>query len=245
MLKSMRRYNDLVGVCVHGSIFASPLDWYFERTSVFSARQALRGDRFINLAGTGTFACKLSKFPIKFLDVMPRTMCDLQISMKALKFKIPLVSIKRRSNWLSSIAVDSALESGVDYWTRMLMNDEGRTKVAQKQNWDFHYCKDFIIDTLKKTNVPIHDSEKLIADGYDADFIIANFENRVPDHWNPENSTLFYLRKYQYYASLLCGEKMRMKRNDILRSPQFSSLKQLKSMALECKKQWESKEKSV
>lgn len=238
MLNAMHRYQDMVAVCVHGSIFGSPLDWYFERTSTFSARQGLKSDRFVNLAGTGTFACSLAKFPIEFLDVMPRTMCDLQISIKARKLGVPMVAIKREKNWLRSIAVDSVISNEGDYWSKMLKNDEGRTEVAKKQAWDFVSCKGYIFDTIEKTLGFVSDTEKLREEGFDVDFINAVTRGGVPDAWNPEKSEIYYLRKFQYFSGLLNGGTLNLKREEILRAPAYKNFDELRSLAVGAKNKW-------
>jgi len=236
---AISRYKDMVAVCVHGSIFGDPLDWYFERISTFSARQELKCDRFINLAGSGTFACKLSSFPIQFLDVMPRTMCDLQISIKANKLRVPLVSIKRNNNWLRTINGDSVSENGDDYWSKMLRNDEGRTEIAKKVSWDYASCKEYILDAMRKAQVPLDDHDQLVSDCFDVEFFDSVKSEGLPDTWDSEKSQVYWLRKYQYYASLLEGGRIGMSRDEILRSPNFKSLADLKALALECKRKWE------
>lgn len=237
---AMSRYKDTVAVCVHGSIFGDPLDWYFERVSTFSSRQGLDRDRFVNLAGTGTFACKLSSFPIRLLDVMPRTMCDLQISIKARKLHVPLVSIKRRKNWLRSIAVDNVSANGADYWSKMLIDDEGRTDVAKKIAWDFVSCKGYILDVLRKANIPLEQHDSLLSGGFDVEFLDAANNGDIPKTWNSRESKFYFLRKYQYYASLLEGEASTIKRGKNLPAPHSIDLEQIKMLAYACKDRWES-----
>lgn len=238
MINALKRYDNKVGVCVHGSIFGDPLDWYFERTSTFSSKQELLCDRFVNLAGTGTFACKLSTLPLEFIDVMPRTMCDLQISIKAKNLNVPLVSIKRQRQWLSTIKIDSVTDSGNDYWTKMLMDDAGRTEVAQREKWNFSFCKDYIISSLIKANIPTHDYKKLTAEFYDVAFIKAANNKKTPPLWDSSNNETYYLRKYQYYQNLLNGTQNNRSRDEILRKPKYSSTTELKKIALDHQKQW-------
>lgn len=239
MVSALNRYKDKVGVCVHGSIFGNPLDWYFERTVVYAAQDGLKHDKFVNLAGTGTFACRLKYFPIRFIDVMPRTMCDLQISIKARMLNIPMVSIKRTKSWLKTIPRDKLLEKRKDYFSKMVEDDEGRTEVTKKIDWDFYSCKDYILDVLKDVSIPIHDQKKLYDLGFDTDFIMAVNKNKLPENWDAERSELFYRRKYQYYARIIKGNQFGSHKKQLFAKPSYNSLEQLKMMVMEYKNKLE------
>jgi glycosyltransferase involved in cell wall biosynthesis len=239
IFNTLSKYKNEVGVCVHGSIFGHPLDWYFERISVFSSRQGLESDRFINLPGTGTFAFKISTFPIAFSDFMPRTMCDLTVAMKARRLNIPIVSIGRPKNWIKSIESDSTFASENDYWSKMLKDDEGRTDIAKKIDWSFQASKEYIFDALTRAEISLHNTFELKSKGFDLQFIDGLLNNYTPETWNPEYSENYYVRKYQYFSNLRKGSISSLTRDEILLKPIYKNLESIKAMALQAKIKWE------
>lgn len=197
MIASLKKYNGNVIVTVHGSVFGDPLNWYFERTKVFGSKEKLNTDKFVNLVGTATFACDLEKFPLSFSDFYPSTMCDLQVSIKARQREIPAVAIRRRKGWLKTIKNDPAASAGTDYWTQMLLDDRGRSKLAKKFNWSFHACKDYIVKNLLDTFKNL-DEETIRINVLDGEFLNAYFNNKKPRDWDPSLSQLYHIRKLQY-----------------------------------------------
>jgi len=198
MITTLKKYKDRVPVCVHGSIFGEPLEWYFERIAVFGSRTALQQDRFVSLAGTGTFAFHCNSMNLNFSDFSPTPMCDLQVSIKARKNNLPIVALARQKNWLQLIEEDASKNAGLDYWNRMLIDDKGRTETAKKFNWGFDYYKQIILKLMNQI-YPKIDYQELEKHLFDTDFILNAESDKVPNHWNPEVSLLFYTRKYQYF----------------------------------------------
>ncbi|NEP91298.1 MAG: glycosyltransferase [Okeania sp. SIO2C2] len=197
MVTTLKKYNDRVPVCVHGSIFGEPLEWYFERIAVFGSRTGLEQDRFVTLAGTGTLAFHCNSINLNFSDFSPTPMCDLQVSIKARKNDLPIVALAREKNWLQLIEEDASKNAGLDYWNRMLIDDKGRTETAKKFNWGFDYYKQIILKLMNQI-YPKIDRKELDEHLFDTDFIVSAESYKVPNNWNPEVSFLFYTRKYQY-----------------------------------------------
>lgn len=139
MVKKIEKYNKEAAVCCHGSIIPANPYWYLERINVFSAKDEVSEDKLVNLAGTGTLAFHRRTFPkLDFSVFKGEIKCDLVFSIFALMQKIPIISIKRNMNWLRPIMND-----GPDYWSKMLIDDDGRTELSKKVDWSFKPSKYF------------------------------------------------------------------------------------------------------
>ncbi len=194
MLTALKKYKDRIPVCVHGSIFGEPLEWYFERLQSYSAKMALDSDQFITLPGSGTLAFHTQCMKFCLDDFLPRVMCDIKFSIVAREQGLPIVSIARPANWLVSVKQN---ENDVDYWSNMLVDDKGRTREARKYNWDFFTYGKIVIEKFDEIFPGISDQE-LSINGFDTNFITSVRQKKRADNWNVKNSTLFYRRKYQF-----------------------------------------------
>ncbi|MFY0992601.1 glycosyltransferase family 2 protein [Halomonas sp. C05BenzN] len=192
MIKALKKYNDTVAVCVHGSIFASPLTWYFERTEVFGLKKRLDNDRFVTLVGTGCLAFHRKCIDLKFSDFYPKVMCDLTFSVKAREQGIPLISINREANWLKP----QKQLSNNTYYDRMLLEDGGRTLLACSYDWSFSEYGRLISAWLKENmqEVPLEQYSELMMD---VEFINSLDDGSVPPLWDSSKSVVYHKRKLQ------------------------------------------------
>lgn len=205
MITTLKKYKDKIPICVHGSIFGEPLEWYFERIAVYSSRAQLPRDRFVSLLGTGTLAFHTDSMDLDFSDFYPTPMCDIQVSLKARKHNLPIISLARKTNWLGVIRElkeEVKKGSGPDYWNRMLIDDNGRTKAAQKYDWSFDSYKRLVLPLIDDIypNIGEEDLEKHL---FDMEFINSARLGKIPSSWNSEESILFYKRKYQFLSKQL------------------------------------------
>jgi hypothetical protein len=94
------RYEGWAAFCVHGTVFSSDAEGYYERAGYFGWRDALRDHRLVTLAGSGTFAVHQSSFPATFEHFIGPLMVDLRVSLICRDNGVPLLSIERPPFWL-------------------------------------------------------------------------------------------------------------------------------------------------
>ncbi|RDH85876.1 MAG: hypothetical protein DIZ78_09845 [endosymbiont of Escarpia spicata] len=139
LLESM---NYRVGLTVHGSIIPDTASWYYERTHVFGAKKSLNYHTAVNLVGSGTFVYHSKSIPLDFDDFTREVYVDLHLSLAAFNNGIPLMAIKRETNWLKFIKYTGLWEQfkvGVTHHTR-IMQDSDLWRLSNIQNvW-----KDFL-----------------------------------------------------------------------------------------------------
>lgn len=233
-LQAFEKYCSSTILCIHGSIFGDPLDWYFERTKVYGSKEKLVTDKFVNLVGTGTFACQPSVLNLEFCDFYPKVMCDLQVSVKARQLGVPAVSLAREAGWLRTVKQDKNMEAGNDYWTRMLIDDDGRTELAKSQDWSFASISEYVMHNIGHI-FQNKDKEYLVNNRFDIEFIEALRHGCIPVDWSSDSSLLFYKRKYQYYNllrlrhQLKIGNIDKINRSDVLIKIDTEDIFELKS----------------
>ncbi len=109
MISCLNKYNNKVGVVVHGSIFPKQVKWYFERYSLYPFQHALEQDKFVTLIGSGTFAFHTDTLKTKFTDFYGKVMVDLKFSILAKQQRVPLVCISRPKLWLKALTKGEGL----------------------------------------------------------------------------------------------------------------------------------------
>ncbi len=102
MCETCAKYGNKCVVTVHGSVFANPLNWYYERFSMHLAQGELSTDRIITLPGSGTICFHAPTFKATFEDFYPRTMVDLTFAILAKQMEFPVISIARPSRWIQN-----------------------------------------------------------------------------------------------------------------------------------------------
>jgi len=197
MIMALKKYRDQLPVCVHGSIFGCPLEWYFERLFVLGSTAHSVTDRFVQLLGTGTSAFHTDALPLSFKDFYPEVMCDAMFSIKAREYGLPIVSIARPAGWLINIADNSHSSDFQDYWTSMVLDDEGRTKLIQKYQWDYDSYKNIPTGFMQMIHPNVTEAF-LQKYSFDIEFLKASNQDVIPYSWQIKNSRLFFLRKYQH-----------------------------------------------
>ncbi|OIM99453.1 hypothetical protein BFR57_02490 [Idiomarina sp. MD25a] len=201
MIETLKKYNNSVAVCGHGSVLGQPLDWYFERVEVFNFAREMKSDRFVNLLGTGATGFFYDRIRPEFSDFQPEVMCDLQLSIIANINNIPIVNIKRPKNWFEFIDSDPLLESGNDYFNMMLIDDGLRSELVKRFDWSFEYYSK-IVDDFIRCNFIAYNRAQFQRLDMDIDFIQSINTTSTPMHWDSLNSLLFLKRKYQYLNKL-------------------------------------------
>jgi glycosyltransferase involved in cell wall biosynthesis len=208
MVETLQKYNNQCMATVHGSIFGSPLDWYFERTSVFPSMSALNTERFVTLLGSSATAFYRPIINLRFSDFFPKIMCDLTLSLKARDHGLPLISVSRPKNWILPLEAN-----GPDYFSSMIKDDKGRTEAAQQYDWSFEACYKYI-NELIENNYPGITPKRMYDKKMDYRFKMALLQGSFPPDWDPRTNKLFFRRKLQYFQrlhtimqSLLIGKK--------------------------------------
>lgn len=192
MISTLKKYGDSVAVCVHGSIFASPLAWYFERTDVLGLKKGLSEDKFVTLVGSGCLAFHRKSLRLSFSDFYPDVMCDLTFSVKAREQGVPLVSVARPKNWLRP----QPQISNNTYYDRMLLDDGGRTALARRFDWSFAEYGRLITAWLERCMGHVA-SESYVDMKMDSDFLGALKSGKVPALWDTQNSVAYHRRRLQ------------------------------------------------
>lgn len=183
MIKCLQKYNNMVCVAVHGSIFPEKVQWYFERYTVYPFQDELNSDRFVNLIGSGTFAFHTDTLTARFSDFYGPIMVDLRFSILAKEQKIPLVCVARREYWLKALEPDDGL------YQQYLTNKTVHTSKSIEHNpWGYNVYMPMIKNVVEKCFHKIDD--KTIADfALDREFICSLLTNEPPDNWR---ETEFY-----------------------------------------------------
>jgi hypothetical protein len=209
MIETLQKYNNQCIATAHGSIFGSPLDWYFERTSVYTAKNALDTERFVTLLGTASTSFYRPIINLSFSDFYPKIMCDLTLSLKARDHGLPIISVSRPKNWIVPLEAD-----GPDYFSSMLKDDEGRTEKAQQYDWSFEACCSYINDLIE-SNYPGITPKEMFDKKMDYRFKMALLQGSLPPNWEPRTNKLFYRRKLQYFKRLNLSMQRLLKGNQL------------------------------
>jgi hypothetical protein len=197
IVSTLQKYKNTVAVCVHGSIFGAPIEWYFERTKVFNMLKGLKQDMFVTLAGSGCLAFYRPSMQMRFKDYFPEVMCDLKFSIMAREQGIPIISLARPSAWLRP----QKKISNNTYYDWMLFDDGRRTEVAQKYDWSFTEYRKMVEVWLAKLNV----TPEVALQKYNLDTSFLRHlssQKKIPWHWDTDKRKLILRRKLQYYRIL-------------------------------------------
>lgn len=186
MISCLNKYNNQVGVVVHGSIFPKQVKWYFERYSLYPFQHALEQDKFVTLIGSGTFAFHTDTLKTKFSDFYGKVMVDLKFSILAKQQKVPLVCIARPKLWLK------ALTQGEGLYRQFIRKKTHHTDECIKYNpWSYKTFQS-IIKPFIDENFPNLTKKTIIELNMDEAFI-KSFETGIPpDNWS---ETKLYIQK--------------------------------------------------
>nr|CDQ32850.1 hypothetical protein BN993_02277 [Virgibacillus halodenitrificans] len=177
MVESIKKYNNKVGVCVHGSVLPKWPQWYFERYALYPFQSSLSSDKFVNLIGSGTFAFHTDFLKVEFSDFLPSIMVDLQFSISAKNQNIPLVSISRPKFWLKALAQGEGL-----YQSFLFKKTVHTEKVIENAPWGFEVYSDIVGNELKEiVDLP---EEKIIDNNLDKEFLVALKSGGCPQDWS-------------------------------------------------------------
>ena len=194
MVTTMKKYDDRVATCVHGSIFGDPLEWYFDRTAQYRSKIGISCDKFITLAGTGTVAFSSERLPLCFDPFFPQIKCDAIFSLLAYQQGMPIVSVARPHKWLQSLETATA---GKPYWERMLLNDGDRTATVKRFDWRFSHIKNIVMSVVDHL-YPGISAEELKTHQFDLDFIQCAREDTKLKDWDSNSSLMFHRAKVQF-----------------------------------------------
>jgi len=188
MINCLEKYENKVAVSVHGSIFPSKVDWYFERYSLYPFQRKLETDKFVTLIGSGTFAFHTDILQSNFSDFYPDVMVDLNFSILARNQGIPLVCIARPEMWLKALATGDGLYQ--KYYEKKTIH----TTMAVRNNpWSFDVIASYVMPVIEAVfpNVPLDELDSLQVD---TDFINAYRKGDIPDNWRESD---LYRRKVE------------------------------------------------
>jgi len=117
-------------VCVHGSRFIEPIQTYGTSRRVYGFREALGQDMRVHIAGTGTVAYVVGGMPIQVdRDIRAPNMIDVQFSICAKEWSIPIWALRRAEGWLRYLPPPD----GVTIWDQRggAGNDEIETELVK------------------------------------------------------------------------------------------------------------------
>lgn len=99
-----------VCLCVHGSLFLNNPTYYYERMITYSVNEACKYNNIVNIVGSGTSAFPINLYNGIKYNFTGNVFVDLNISLRALSKKIPLISIKRDTEWVKIIRMKGLFE---------------------------------------------------------------------------------------------------------------------------------------
>jgi hypothetical protein len=180
MTSTIEKYGRKFATCVHGSVFSHNLRWYYQRSTMFPFRRAFHHDFFVNLPGSGTFAYHTDTLSAKFDDFAPFTMVDLIFGILCKNQNVPIVSIKRKHEWLK-LQKDY---SGQDLWSKFKSTITMHTPTALENGpWDFYSINPSIISHLENLFGKLT-TETILENSLDRQFIESAFSNTLPELWS-------------------------------------------------------------
>ena len=129
MIIKLNKYNNRAIVCVHGTLFQSPLpkSWVRSRGG-FHFMKSLEKDRRVNVPGTATVAYHSSAIELTMKCFPPKNIADLFLAIAAKEQIVPIYAIAREAKWLNEIQ-DSSNNSIYD---QALQNDEEQSKILSR-----------------------------------------------------------------------------------------------------------------
>ncbi|MFQ6551591.1 hypothetical protein AAD018_004495 [Aestuariibius insulae] len=174
-------------VAVHGSILPPELEWYFDRTHVFAARDSLLRAELVNLAGSGTFAFHQSTLNTNFSDFQPDVQVDLIFSSLARQRGLPIWSPSRPKDWLIPLRPDGLMQD-------MKKEVTYHTYEARKLDWSFSVYRDIATKALQKNGRPM--SEIYSDLNLSQALISALGTGRTPANWQTSRKNFLARRNY-------------------------------------------------
>lgn len=185
MIGTIEKYRRRAAVTVHGSIFSHPLNWYYERSDIFVYQEALEHDRFVTLAGSGTFCFHTDTLKASFRDFYPLVMVDLKYSILAKRQRVPLVSVKRPRRWVVNIDREGLYQDFIKGYTHHT------TEALKNAPWDYSTYKQFVMPVMHEIFGDLSD-EVIKRYDLDAPFIEAYKNGTIPRSWS---ETVMHYRK--------------------------------------------------
>jgi hypothetical protein len=126
-LRAFEDFNHRVCLTVHGSMVPGDASWYYERCWTYAMKDELAKRCAVNLIGSGTCAFPISALDLSSDNFKGAVFVDLQISLAALKQRIPLVAIERQSNWTKPINYEGLWDQfrrSVTHHTHILRSED-------------------------------------------------------------------------------------------------------------------------
>ncbi|QDI92864.1 glycosyltransferase [Salicibibacter halophilus] len=118
MITFMKKYDDQVIACVHGSNFnayAPVRNVFKNKTEVYVSYKGLTVPRRVMIPGVGTACMHTKSFSISPMDFAHKNMRDAVVACKAAKEGISVVAIDRGENWIKKIPVRTEIAKNQAY----------------------------------------------------------------------------------------------------------------------------------
>lgn len=105
VISNMKAYNNDVVCCIHGSIvnLEQKKDYYKRNRIVYHFKNELIENKKVIFPGVGTSCFYGKKFKINLTDFKASNMSDIYVGCFLYQQNIPIISIKRKNNWLLPI----------------------------------------------------------------------------------------------------------------------------------------------
>lgn len=174
-------------VTTHGSIFPERPRWYYERSHVFSAVQALNAPQLVTLAGSGTFAFRQSELRLRPDDFLAEVMVDLRLSLAAAEQGLPIWCVSRPKSWLRQITNEGL-------WEQYRKRITHHTHEIRKHDWSFARYRGIAVQALERCE------RRSGAFRIDAELEHALKTGAPPTAWR--RSRISYGRRAEYLALL-------------------------------------------
>lgn len=193
MVDTLKKYGNAVAACVHGSIFPPLIDYYYLRTSIFQYQQSLDTDRYVCLPGTGSLAVAAGRLPLHLANFLPQVMVDLTFAILLKSYGIPLISVRRPTNWMQNTDRDGLYQQ----FTKGQTHHSVYAK--EFEPWGFDQYAPAILEVARAAGV--HDDLDRAQGLYmDVDAIWCAKEGRVPPAW--KESPSYFMRVAEFYRDI-------------------------------------------
>lgn len=186
-------FNRRVAVCVHGSIFPHGPRYYYERSRMYGWRQALGEHKVVSLIGSGTFGFHQSSFEATFEDFLPNVMVDLRFSILAKDQGVPLLAVRRPSEWIRYLG-------GVGLWEEFRAKLTHHTDaLVENEPWDFLHFSEMVRRVFIEEFGEFSE-EAALKYNFDREFTQAALSGVTPASWG--RSSVTYRRRRDHLRLL-------------------------------------------
>ena len=145
MILKIEQYQRKAIVGLHGTTFHADLKHFFINRTIYSYKNALETDKFVNMLGTATVALHTDLFNQKYDPSLKYAgMVDVWLAIMAKRANIPMVCISRQANWLKAMKIPKSETDKAAKASESSSGESGEKSTRSNHNLYDHFMEENI-----------------------------------------------------------------------------------------------------